>query len=127
MGLSSAEFILPVLIVFLLTFIEWRDIWVSISILIIVILPISTYFLVKNVKLDTREQSDSESSTLKEIKHWKRIEVLKDYRFGNVDGGGRLGFKGMMKGAWDATKAGVKNFLSQEFGKSKVDFENEIL
>ena len=81
LGLSSAEFILPVLIVFLLTFIEWRDIWVSISILIIVILPISTYFLVKNVKLDTREQSDSESSTLKEIKHWKRIEVLKDYRF----------------------------------------------
>ena len=81
LGLSSAEFILPVLIVFLLTFIEWRDIWVSISILIIVILPISTYFLVKNVKLDTREQSDSETSTLKEIKHWKRIEVLKDYRF----------------------------------------------
>ena len=81
LGLSSAEFILPVLIVFLLTFIEWRDIWVSISILIIVILPISTYFLVKNVKLDTREQSDSEISTLKEIKNWKRIEVLKDYRF----------------------------------------------
>ena len=28
LGLSLAEFIMPVLIVFLLTFIEWRDIWV---------------------------------------------------------------------------------------------------
>ena len=34
LGLSSAEFVLPVLIVFLLTFIEWREIWVSISIYI---------------------------------------------------------------------------------------------
>ena len=81
LGLSSAEFILPVLIVFLLTFIEWRDIWISISILIIIVLPISTYILVKNVKLDTREESNSKISSLKEIKQWSRIEVLKDYRF----------------------------------------------
>ena len=81
LGLSSAEFVLPVLIVFLLTFIEWRDIWVSISILIIFVLPISTYFLVKNVQLDTREESDSENKDTKEIKQWKRIEVLKDYKF----------------------------------------------
>ena len=81
LGLSSAEFVLPVLIVFLLTFSEWRDIWISISILIIIVLPISSYVLVKNVKLDTREESDSDMGSLKEIKQWKRIEVLKDYRF----------------------------------------------
>ena len=81
LGLSSAEFILPVLIVFLLTFIEWRDIWISISILIIIVLPISTYILVKNVKLDTREESDSKINSVKDIKQWSRIEVLKDYRF----------------------------------------------
>ena len=81
LGLSSAEFILPVLIVFLLTFIEWREIWISISILVILVLPISTYALVKNVKLDSREQFDSKSEPLKEIKQWKRIEVIKDYRF----------------------------------------------
>ena len=81
LGLSLAEFVLPVLIVFLLTFIEWREIWISISILVILVLPISTYALVKNVKLDTREQFDSKSEPLKEIKQWKRIEVLKDYRF----------------------------------------------
>ena len=81
LGLSSAEFVLPVLIVFLLTFIEWREIWISISILVILVLPISTYALVKNVKLDSREQFDSKSEPLKEIKQWKRIEVIKDYRF----------------------------------------------
>ncbi len=80
LGLSLAEFIMPVLIVFLLTFIEWRDIWVSISILIIIVLPIATLFLVKDVKLDTREESKVEENN-KEIKQWKRIEVLKDYRF----------------------------------------------
>ncbi len=80
LGLSLAEFVMPVLIVFLLTFIEWRDIWVSISILIILILPAATFILVKDVKLDTREESKLEENN-KEIKQWKRIEVLKDYRF----------------------------------------------
>ncbi len=80
LGLSLAEFIMPVLIVFLLTFIEWRDIWVSISILVILVLPIATFLLVKEVKLDTREESKLEESN-KKIKQWKRIEVLKDYRF----------------------------------------------
>ena len=81
LGLSLAEFVLPVLIVFLLTFIEWREIWISISILVILVRPISTYALVKNIKLDSREQFDSKSEPLKEIKQWKRIEVIKDYRF----------------------------------------------
>jgi len=80
LGLSAAEFVLPVLIVFLLTFIEWRDIWVSISILVIILLPVVTYILVKDIKLDTREESKNTES-FKEIKQWKRIEVLKDYRF----------------------------------------------
>ena len=80
LGLSLAEFTLPVLIVFLLTFIEWRDIWLSISILVIIILPVVSYVLVKDVKLDTREISSNTESN-KEIRQWTRIEVLKDYRF----------------------------------------------
>ena len=80
LGLSLAEFTLPVLIVFLLTFIEWRDIWLFISILVIIILPIISYILVKDVKLETREKS-SDSEITKKIRQWKRIEVLKDYRF----------------------------------------------
>ena len=81
LGLSLAEFTMPVLIVFLLTFIEWRDIWISISILVIIILPVTAYILVKNVRLDTREDSSKKNETRRETKQWKRIEVLKDYRF----------------------------------------------
>jgi len=81
LGLSVAEFLMPVLIVFLLTFIEWRNIWISISILVIVILPVITYSLVKDIRLDTREETNNENEISKKIKQWKRIEVLKDYRF----------------------------------------------
>ena len=80
LGLSFAEFILPLLIVFLLTIIDWRNIWLSISILVLVVLPFASFFLVKSVNLDSRENSvDKEKN--KKIKQWKRIEVLKDYRF----------------------------------------------
>jgi predicted MFS family arabinose efflux permease len=81
LGLSLAEFILPLLIVFLLTFVDWRNIWISISICIIVVLPIVSFSLVKNIKLDSREISNFNNTKIKKIKQWKRIEVLKDYRF----------------------------------------------
>ena len=80
LGLSLAEFILPVLIVFLLTFVEWRNIWISISIVVIIILPIVAYTLVREIKLDTREEAKN-NEIPKEIRQWKRTEVLKDYRF----------------------------------------------
>tara|TARA_E500000331_G_C17092557_1_gene641763 strand:+ start:21 stop:911 length:891 start_codon:yes stop_codon:yes gene_type:complete len=81
LGLSSAEFIMPLTIVFLLTFIEWRIIWVSISLLIILILPIIIFLTVKDVKLDTRETLLSQNKIIEKIKQWRRMEVLKDYRF----------------------------------------------
>ena len=80
LGLSLAEFTLPILIVFLLTFMNWRDIWIYISIIVIVILPIVNYVLIRDIKLDTRE-NDKNSKIIKKIKQWKRNEVLKDYRF----------------------------------------------
>ena len=81
LGLSLAEFILPLLIVFLLTIIEWRNIWLTISILVIIILPVSSSFLVKNVNLESREISNTKNKKVRKIKQWKRIDVLKDYRF----------------------------------------------
>ena len=42
-GLSTAEFILPVLIIYLLTIIDWRDNWIYISILILLFLPILSF------------------------------------------------------------------------------------
>ena len=80
-GLSAAEFILPVLIVYLLATIEWRNIWLIISISVLVFLPAASYFLVNNLKLDSRENSDNREFKDEKIKQWKRIEVIKDYRF----------------------------------------------
>ncbi len=80
-GLSSAEFILPVLIVYLLTLTAWQELWIIFSLIILIFLPIASYYLVKDVNLDTRESNQNENSKEKNIKNWKRIEVLGDYRF----------------------------------------------
>ncbi len=80
-GLSTAEFILPVLIVYLLSITAWQNIWMSISILVLIFLPLISFFLIKKLDFDTREQVDPTDSEIKEIKQWKRIEVIKDYRF----------------------------------------------
>ena len=80
-GLSSAEFIMPVLIVYLLTIIVWQDLWVIFSLIVLICLPLASYILVKDVKLDTREGSQKKILKEENIKNWKRIEVLGDYRF----------------------------------------------
>ena len=80
-GLSTSEFILPVLIIYLLTIYEWRDIWIVISLIVILFLPIVSFFLVKNLNLESRETNNLENKGNNKIKDWKRIEVLKDYRF----------------------------------------------
>ena len=81
LGLSLAEFILPLLVIFLLTIIDWRNIWLTISTLVVVVLPIASFSLVKNIKLDSRETSSTKDARIKDIKQWTRTEVLKDYRF----------------------------------------------
>ena len=78
-GLSTAEFILPVLIVFLLTITSWQSIWIFISILVLFFLPIVSFFLIK--KLDFKSREETNENNPKNIKQWKRIEVIKDYRF----------------------------------------------
>ena len=80
-GLSTSEFILPVLIIYLLTIYEWRDIWIVISLIVILFLPIISFFLVRNLNLESRETNNLENKGNNKIKDWKRIEVLKDYRF----------------------------------------------
>ena len=80
-GLSVAEFILPVLIVYLLTIYAWQNIWLSISILVLIFLPIVSFFLVKDLNLNSREKSENDEYKEENIKQWRRIEVIKDYRF----------------------------------------------
>jgi MFS family permease len=80
-GLSVAEFILPVLIVYLLTIYAWQNIWLSIAILVLIFLPIASYILVKQLNLGSREKSENNEFKEDNVKQWRRIEVLKDYRF----------------------------------------------
>ena len=79
-GLSSAEFTLPVLMVYLLTFIDWQNLWLVFSIIVLIVLPIVSFLLIKNLNLDSREANDENIKQV-EIKQWKRREVIKDYRF----------------------------------------------
>ena len=80
-GLSSAEFILPVLIVYLLTITSWQSIWISVSILVLIFLPTVSFILIKNLNFDSREDVKDINHKEKDIFQWKRVEVLKDYRF----------------------------------------------
>ena len=79
-GLSSAEFIMPVLMVYLLTIIDWQNLWLIFSITVLIILPTASFLLIKNLNLDSREISDENIKEV-EIKQWNRREVIKDYRF----------------------------------------------
>ncbi|MFL2888699.1 MAG: MFS transporter [Candidatus Pelagibacter sp.] len=80
-GLSTAEFILPVLVVYLLTIFTWQNIWISISILVLIFLPITSFVLIKKLNFESREETNDQDVSNRKIKQWKRIEVLKDYRF----------------------------------------------
>ena len=81
LGLSTAEFILPVLITYFFLIYSWRTVWQGIAILIILLLPFVIINTIKSVKLDSREvEIDSKNKKIK-IKSWRRRDVIKDYRF----------------------------------------------
>ena len=79
-GLSSAEFILPVLITYLFVIYSWRTVWQGIAILIILFLPLVVLNTIKNVKLDSREKERNNLKRI-QIKNWRRKEVIKDFKF----------------------------------------------
>ena len=79
-GLSSAEFILPVLITYLFVIYSWRTVWQGIAILIILFLPLIVLNTIRYIKLDSREKDQRSIKKIK-IKSWRRREVIKDYRF----------------------------------------------
>ena len=82
LGMSLGEFLLPVLIVYLLSFIYWRDLWAQISIVILVILPAFSFLTVKNISIFSREdKNENNKIDFIPIKSWTRKEVLKDLKF----------------------------------------------
>ena len=81
-GMSIGEFFLPVLIVYLLSFIYWRDLWIQTSILILIILPIFSFLTVKNISIFSREKKDGVyKNSFSAVKSWTRKEVLSDLKF----------------------------------------------
>ena len=81
-GLSSAEFIMPILIVFLLTLYSWRTIWHFISFIIIIVLPLVVFYTIKNITIDSREGTKIKKNiNITDIKSWRRSEVIKDFKF----------------------------------------------
>ena len=84
LGMSLAEFLLPVVIVYLATFIYWRDLWLQIAILILIVLPIFSYFTVKDINISSREKekkNENYKNNFLFIKNWTRKEVLTDFKF----------------------------------------------
>ena len=79
-GLSSAEFILPVLVTYLFVIYSWRSVWLGIAIIVIIFLPFVVLNTIKQIKLDSREKDLDPKKNFK-IKSWRRREVIKDYRF----------------------------------------------
>ena len=79
-GLSSAEFILPVLVTYLFIIYSWRSVWQGIAIIVIIFLPFVVLNTIKQIKLDSREK-DLDPKKNFQIKSWRRREVIKDYRF----------------------------------------------
>ena len=80
LGLSAAEFIMPITIVFFLSFYSWRSIWISIGLLVILFLPILSFLTIKNIKLSSREKQVIKLKK-NNIKSWTRQEVLIDPKF----------------------------------------------
>ena len=80
-GLSTAEFILPVLVTYFFVIFSWRTVWQGIAVLIILFLPFVILNTIKSINLDSREIDNVPNPKEVKIKSWRRREVLKDYRF----------------------------------------------
>ncbi len=85
-GMSFGEFLLPMIMVYFLTFIYWRNIWLTIAVVIILFLPLLIQLTVKDINLLSREKKNTDNIDKKfyEVKSWTRIEVLKDFKFYSI-------------------------------------------
>jgi len=82
LGMSLGEFLLPILIVYLLSFIYWRDLWIQISIVVLLILPSFSFFTVKHISIFSREYgNENKKNKFLSVKSWTRKEVLGDFKF----------------------------------------------
>ena len=80
LGLSAAEFVMPITVVFFLAAYSWRDIWLSIGLIVILFLPVISFLTIKNINLFSRENTN-EPLNKNNIKSWTRKEILSDSKF----------------------------------------------
>jgi predicted MFS family arabinose efflux permease len=80
-GLSTAEFILPVLMTYFFIIYSWRTVWQGIAVLIILFLPLVILNTIKSINLESREVDNNPKLKKIKIKSWRRRDVIKDYRF----------------------------------------------
>ena len=80
-GLSTAEFVLPVLMTYFFLIYSWRTVWQGIAVLIVLFLPLVILNTIKSINLDSREVDNNPKLKKTKIKSWRRRDVLKDYRF----------------------------------------------
>ena len=85
-GMSLGEFLLPVMIVYFLSFLYWRNVWQGIAVIILLILPMFTYLTIKDINKFSREDNngDHTNKNIDTVKSWTRREVLKDLRFYSI-------------------------------------------
>jgi len=85
-GMSLGEFLLPVIIVYALTFIYWRNLWQGLALIILLLLPIFTYLAIKDINIFSREKEkgNHNNNNIGLIKSWTRKEVIRDLKFYSV-------------------------------------------
>jgi MFS family permease len=85
-GMSLGEFLLPVIMVYFLSFLYWRDMWQGIAVIILLILPIFTYLTIKDINKFSRENNNGDyaNKNIDTVKSWTRREVLKDLKFYSI-------------------------------------------
>jgi len=82
-GMSLGEFLLPVITVYVLTFIYWRNLWQGLAVIILLLLPIFTYLTIKDINIFSREKENENhaNNNIGLIKSWTRKEVIRDLKF----------------------------------------------
>ena len=66
---------------FLISLFSWRTVWQFISLITILFLPLVILNTIKEVTFSSRESDDNIGVEKFNVRQWKRMEVIKDFRF----------------------------------------------
>jgi sugar phosphate permease len=83
LGHSIGEALLPILVAFFLTLLTWREVWIGVSLcMVLIFLPV-LYWLNKCLKSRRLDRSQNNLTDKKNISRisWNRAQVLRDIRF----------------------------------------------